>query len=44
MDAAESNDLYVEMQNYYNATIFTFRDENSLVQGEFLEFKFANEY
>jgi hypothetical protein len=44
MDVTEPNDLYVELQEYYNATIFSFRDENSIIQDKFLEFKFANEY
>ena len=45
LDIALKNDLYVDMQNDgKNGTIFSFRDENSKINNETLEFVFINKY
>ncbi|MBI4116454.1 hypothetical protein HY449_01780 [Candidatus Pacearchaeota archaeon] len=44
LDIALKNDLYVDMQESENGTIFSFRDENSKINNETLEFVFINKY
>lgn len=45
LDVALKNDLYVDMQNDgKNGTIFSFRDENSKINNETLQFVFINKY
>ncbi len=45
LDIALKNDLYIDMQNSENnETIFSFRDENSKINNETLEFVFINKY
>ena len=44
MDIIESNDLYVEMQEQEDSIVFTFKDENTIINKNYLEFKFANKY
>jgi len=45
LDVTLANDLYVDMMDYDNETIiFTFRDENSVINNKTYEFVFANKY
>lgn len=40
----DEKDIYVEIQDYHNDTLFIFRDERIPINEEFLKFKFANKY